>query len=501
MISLRKFLIPRQFESESESESESEMDFTGLSESSQASALLKSSRYRAAKEELLNAISEASSKVRQIRPSPATGELRERFLQAIREFNARRGRDLYFPFLGSGLGSGPYVELIDGSVKLDMITGIGINFFGHTHPEFVSEMADALSADVMQGNLEPGNEASELLENLLARVGEGCALKHGWLTSCGTMANEISLKIIRQKKFPATKVLAFRDCFSGRSTAMQEITDNPKYREGQPVYGEVEYLPFYDPKRGAAASVEETLKVMDEHLTRYPGRFAALMIELVQGEGGFNHAPREFYTRVFERAKRAGLAVWVDEVQTFGRTGEFFAYQTFGLEAYVDVVTVGKMLQACAVLYSTEYNPKPGLVAGTFSGSTVALRAARRTLELLEKEGFLGKEGRIQKLSQRFRERLTGLSETRCRGMIRDVRAIGGMVAFEPHSGTMEDVKSVLMKLFDLGVVAFYCGHGPYLIRMLPPLGAMSEDTVDQVCALIGEALQQTAPASSKGTA
>ena len=85
------------------------------------------------------------------------------------------------------------------------------------HPELIGEMIEGLGADVMQGNLEPGLEAKELLRALLSRVGAGSRLKHGWLTSCGTMANEIALKITRQKKAPATQILAFNDCFAGRS--------------------------------------------------------------------------------------------------------------------------------------------------------------------------------------------------------------------------------------------------------------------------------------------
>jgi 4-aminobutyrate aminotransferase-like enzyme len=467
----------------------------------QYSALLESSRFKAASRELLNSLIEESAKIRGIRPS-ANGEARAKFEATVLSFQKDRGRDLYYPFISSGLGCGPYVELIDGSVKLDMITGIGINFFGHAHPALIREVIEAAASDIMQGNLQPGVEAREVLRAILSRTGteQGCRIKHAWPTCSGTMANEIALKIIRQKKQPATKILAFEDCFAGRSTAMQEITDNPGYRQGQPVYGEAYHLPFYNPKVGMARSLELTLGQMKWLTDRYPGKFAALMLELVQGEGGFNHAPREFYIKVFEQARAAGLAIWADEIQTFGRTGELFAYQTFGLQEWVDVVTIGKMLQACMVLYTEEYNPKPGLVAGTFSGSTVALRTARRVLELLDEEKHLGPEGRTRKLSDRFRANLESLSVGACAGMIGEIRILGGMVAFQPFGGAMEEVKKVLMKLFDLGLVAFYCGHGPYLIRMLPPLGAMTEDDVDDTCRVIGEALIQTAgPMSATG--
>jgi 4-aminobutyrate aminotransferase-like enzyme len=346
----------------------------------------------------------------------------------------------------------------------------------------MGEMADAIASDPLQGNLQPGIEAREAIRAVLAAIGTKSRLKHGWLMCSGTMVNEVALKVIRQKKSPATRILAFKDCFAGRSTAMQEITDNPGYRQGQPVYGEVSYLSFYDPKLGLEASTARTLAEMREQVTRYPGKFAALMMEPIQGEGGFQSAPRDFYVRVFEEARKAGLFVWLDEIQTFGRTGELFAFQKLGLDEYVDVVTAGKMLQACMVLFTEELNPKPGLVAGTFSGSAVALRTARKTIELLTQGGYLGPDGRIEKLSAYFVHRLEGL------GLFKEIRAFGGMIEFVPHSSSLDDVKKVLFKLYDLGVVAFYCGHGPYLVRMLPPLGVMTEAQIDEAVRLIGEA-------------
>ncbi len=457
--------------------------------STQSSALTSSSQFRNAKAELLKAIAQASEKVRGVKPGPSSQEAREAFARSVQEFSKDRGRDLYYAFIGSGIGAGPFVELIDGSVKYDMITGIGINFFGHSHPELMAEVIDATPGDIMQGNLEPSVEMPEILRKILSLVGTGSRLNHAWLMCSGTMSNEVALKIIRQKKQPATKIMAFEDCFAGRSTAMQEITDNPGYRQGQPLYGEVSYLPFYNSKFTLERNLEITLGKLDADLKRYPGKYAALMIEPVQGEGGFNFGPREWYVKVFDVAKKAGLAIWADEIQTFGRTGELFAYQKFGLNEWIDVCTIGKMLQACMVLFTDEYNPKPGLVAGTFSGSTVALRTGRRTLELLTEGGFLGPEGRIEKLSARFAENLRKLSEGSCQGKLSEVRAIGGMIAFQPFGGTMDEIKKVLMKLFDKGVIAFYCGHGPYLVRMLPPLGVMSDADVDGVCKIIEEAL------------
>jgi acetylornithine/N-succinyldiaminopimelate aminotransferase len=456
---------------------------------SESKSLKNSAVYLDAKRKLLEVIEGSARELRSIRPS-SSSESREGYLKVIQNFQIQRGRDLYFPFLSSGMGSGPFVELEDGSVKLDLITAIGVNFFGHAHPKLMAEAIDALPANIWQGNLQPGTEAQRLIEALLARVGTKSNLKHAWLTTCGTMANEIALKIIRQKKAPATKVIAFKDCFAGRSTAMQEITDNESYRQGQPLYGEALYLPFYDTSVSLQENTTRTVSKLQEHIAQNPGKIAALMMELVQGEGGFGYGPREWYVSIFEVAKNAGLAIWLDEIQTFGRTGELFAYQKFDLDPYIDVVTIAKMLQASAVLFSDQYNPKPGLVAGTFSGPTSGLRAARRVLEILDEEKFLGPQGKISKMSERFVKNLENLKSSQSRGMIGEIRAIGGMIGFVPFDGKMEQVKAVLTHLFDLGVVAFYCGHGPYLIRLLPPLGAMTDAEIDLACLKMGEALK-----------
>ena len=464
----------------------------GAFSATEARQLLESPRFQEAKTALLAVIQDASAKLKGVRP-PKSAEQAIEYQKMIQDFVSDRGRDLYFPYVSSGLGSGALVELQDGSVKYDLISGIGINFFGHSHPELMSEMVNTLTADVMQGNLQPGHEARGLLRALLARVGSESRLKHGWLHCSGTMANETALKIIRQKKFPATRIFAFEDCFAGRSTAMAEITDSPGYRVGQPIYGEVNYLPFYSKARGLDSSVKAITSKIESEMTRYPNKYAGLMIELIQGEGGFNFAPREFYTQIFDFAKQRGLAIWADEIQTFGRTGELFAYQLFKLEQYMDVVTVGKMLHACAALYSDEYNPKPGLLAGTFTGSAVALRTGRRVLELLDEGKLLGENGRIAQLSKHFRTGLEKLAASTCRGHIGELHIIGGMVAFQPFSGTMEEVKAVLFKLYDLGLVAFYAGHSPYLIRMLPPFGVMKEPDIDAVLAILEKGLLEVA--------
>jgi acetylornithine/N-succinyldiaminopimelate aminotransferase len=200
-----------------------------------------------------------------------------------------------------------------------------------------------------------------------------------------------------------------------------------------------------------------------------------MCFELVQGEGGFHTAPREFFAALMERCQRAKIAVWVDEVQSFARTGELYAYRTLDLEEYVDVVTVGKILQGSAVLFSKTYNPEPGLVAGTYAGSTVGMAVGARIIERLETEGYLGPDGRVAVLGRRIAKRFESL-ERRLPHAVGPRSGVGAMQAFVPFDGSAEAAKAVLEATFEEGLVVLPTGTNPTKIRLLPPLNTTDEE-------------------------
>ncbi len=123
----------------------------------------------------------------------------------------------FFPYLGSGIGNGPFVELADGSVKLDLITGIGVHGFGHSHPLLVEAGIDAAIGDtIMQGNLQQNSNSYELVKLLVDTACQfGAGLNHCLLSTSGAMANENSLKMAFQKNYPANRVIAFLSLFRG----------------------------------------------------------------------------------------------------------------------------------------------------------------------------------------------------------------------------------------------------------------------------------------------
>jgi 4-aminobutyrate aminotransferase-like enzyme len=405
----------------------------------------------------------------------------------IEELGRLRGRPLIYPMIPSGRGSGPYVEMTDGSVKMDMICGIGVHLFGHGHPELIlSALKSALKATTMQGTLMPGREYAHVCRLLLKHASQvdhlgseaQAKLAGCWLSTCGTMANELALKVIRQKKFPAYKLISFKNAFAGRSSAMQELTDEPKYREGQPTFDQFAHIDFFSDRLTVEENISRCQSQIDNLLNKEPGKFCGIGFEPVQGEGGgFKSAPREWWIPILTHARSRGLAIWFDEVQTFGRTGELFAFQRLGLGEFVDVVSLAKPLQSGAILWTAEYAPRPGLIAGTFGGSTSGLAIGAKIIEMLVSGGYLGPEGKIQKLERFIRDDWERRkARIGAKYNFGKANIFGGMVAFEMLDGRPETIKKLLDRLFDNGVIGFSAGRDPVLLRLLPPVGILTEE-------------------------
>jgi 4-aminobutyrate aminotransferase-like enzyme len=250
------------------------------------------------------------------------------------------------------------------------------------------------------------------------------------------------------------------------------------------------YLPFYEPDD--PESPQRTLTVLRAVLDQQRESIAVAVFELVQGEAGFRVAPREFFVPLMETLKEQGVAVWVDEIQTFGRTGELFAFQRLDLAEYVDVVTVGKLLQNSAVLFRAEYQPDPALLSGTFAGSTVGLAVGRRIVEKLVQEDYLGPHGRIAALEQHARDSLARL-QTDLPGAVRAFGGIGAMWAVEPADASHEGVKALLQECYRNGLILYYAGagEGPYRVRMFLPGGVLTLDEFDEALDILRFSLKQ----------
>jgi 4-aminobutyrate aminotransferase-like enzyme len=452
---------------------------------------------------IVREVIDAQSALTQARPPRS--ELVEGFESYLQRVAQAKGKPALYPYVGSGLGNGPLVELADGSVKWDMINGIGVHMFGHSDPDMIATaLRAAISDTVMQGNLQFNVDSIEFCELLIKEAARGSRIAHCFPTNSGAMANESALKICYQKNAPASRVIAFDDCFMGRSVTMAQIGDSAAGRVGIPLNTQVDYVPFFDPEKGQE-STQRAVRLLQKYIERYPGQHACFIMELVQGEGGFNMAPREFFEPLMRICKENNIGVFIDEVQTFGRTPEMFCFQLLDLGKYVDVVTVGKMSQACGCLFTEEYNPKPGLLSGTFISGSVELQVGKRVLERLRDGGYYGPDGRIARLQTAFRQHARSFVEKHRNwfppiphpdgGLCSDgfFAGVGGLMRLTPFAGDKAKIIKTLHAMFAEGVIAFYCGHGPYHIRFLPPVGVMQPQQFREVFEIMEGAFAKTA--------
>ncbi len=421
--------------------------------------------------------------------NPAKSALQK---EAIQNLEKLRGRPLYYPYLSSGIGKGSLIELADGSVKYDMITGIGVHYMGHNHADILDANIDAALEDaVMQGNLQQNDKATLVSQKIISlATRKGSNLAHCFLSTSGAMANENGFKVMFQNKAPAKRMLAFHNCFAGRTLVTSQVTDNPAYREGMPETIDVDYIDFYQSEQHAE-SILRAVEQLKAHISAHKEDYAGMIFELVQGEGGFTPGNSEFFIELMRILKANKIPIMIDEIQTFGRNPEVFAFQYFGLDEYADIVSIGKMSQVCATLYTHAFNPKPGLLSQTFTSSTAAIYSAEVILTALETDGpngYRGVDGKIARLSDSMRSGLEALA-IKYPLIVFGPFGLGGMLAIEVFDASPKVTNAFCKYLFERGLMTFVTGKVRSKIRMLLPFGCLTQDDIEQVLQIIETSL------------
>lgn len=465
--------------------------------------LLHDERIHAAFNAIVEQVAEYSAQITDVRP--ANTDLAVDFEQMLKDAGKIKGRPLMYPSISSGIGNGALVEMADGSVKWDMLTGIGVHFLGHSNPKVIKAQLDAALLDTTKhGNLQTSYDAVTFGEKLIAHASKSSRLAHAFITTSGAMANESAIKVCYQKHAPASRVLAFENCFMGRSVTMAQIGDSAGGRQGVPLSTLVDYVPFWNKDRadsmgGATKFIDYTIERLEKYQSRYAGQISTFIFELVQGEGGFNVSNPDYLKALMEFCRAHRIAVWADEIQTFGRTEQMFAFEYYGLGDFIDVCTVGKMTQACATMYTEEYNPKPGLLSGTFTGATVDFTVGNVLLDELVSNGNYGPSGKFAQHHSEFCKQVDALVTkhpdwfTETPGVDGFTGGLGGMMRFTPFGGDKKKVMAACRAAYDEGVVCFYCGHGPFHVRMLPPMLVMKMEDWPRIFACVERALAKVA--------
>jgi 4-aminobutyrate aminotransferase len=422
-------------------------------------------------------------------------------LQALRESAVPRGVATMLPVFTDRAINAEMWD-VEGRRYIDFASGIAVLNTGHMHPKVIAGVQDQLAKFSHTCFQVTPYESYVRLADRLNRLAPGSTPKKTIFLSTGAEAVENAVKIARAyTKRPG--VIAFSGGFHGRTMMGMALTGKVvPYKTGfGPFPSEVFHLPFPVAYHGvsadmAIAALETVFKADIE-----PARVAAIIVEPVQGEGGFYIAPPEFLQRLRDICNQHGIVFVVDEIQTgFARTGKIFAIEHAGVEP--DLITMAKSLAGgfplSAVTGKAEIMdaPEPGGLGGTYAGSPIACAAAHAVLDVIEEERLCDRAVEIGRL---MTDELEALKRTNELGpVIGDVRALGAMVAMElieagdASKPAAAMTKELVKRCADNGVVILSCGTRGNVIRFLVPLTA-SDEIIREGLGIVGTQLKALA--------
>tara|TARA_R110000868_G_C10953636_1_gene767988 strand:+ start:81 stop:1415 length:1335 start_codon:yes stop_codon:yes gene_type:complete len=380
--------------------------------------------------------------------------------QISHELQSFRGCTTKLPTVYSGRGHGPFAEMLDGSVKFDLIGGIGPYLLGHSHPLQIKANLEAARGCILNStNFLPASISADV-SRLLINAAGGSPLVHCWFSGSGSMANDSAMRLMWHKRAPRKKLIAFKHSFAGRSLAMQSITSGETSTESLSLH----YIDFPNDE----VSGQRCLEQLNTLLVNQSDEYCCFYGELIQGEAGIHAPHQKSLVQLFEKLKSCNIPIWIDEVQTFARTKQLFSFQTFGVSKFIDICTIGKAFNLSAVLYSKDFAIPHGL-GGTFQGSVSSLLYAKSLLKLLSNGPFHGPSGRINSLEEKIRSAFEGLNSRF------NVRGIGTMWAITIDDGDELTTMRFLSHLFEQGIIAWKAGRQEYCIRLLFPITLLDE--------------------------
>jgi acetylornithine/LysW-gamma-L-lysine aminotransferase len=358
-------------------------------------------------------------------------------------------------------GKGALLYDKEGREYIDCVGGQGVANLGHAHPAIAAAIADQAQRLITCPEMFYNDRRAELQARL-------CQLTHMprvYLCNSGTEAIEAALKFARATT-QRTGIIAAMRAFHGRTFGALSATHNKKYREAfEPLVPGFRHIPYNN--------LEKLTEAVDENT-------AAVILEVVQGEGGVYPGTAEFLQGAQELCRQRGALLIIDEVQTgLGRTGKLFAYQHYDLQP--DFVCVAKSLAGGLPMGATLIGPRVGEFSvgwhgSTFGGNPLACAASLAALDVIEKEGL---PQRADKLGNIFRERLRQISSP----LVREVRGLGLMVGME----LKVKVAPYIQAMTEKGVLVLNAGMN--VLRFLPPL-VIEAEQLDKVAQTVEEVLE-----------
>jgi 4-aminobutyrate aminotransferase/(S)-3-amino-2-methylpropionate transaminase len=409
---------------------------------------------------------------------PTNSDLNQRRIDAI-----PRGVSVSHPMFVANARNAEITD-VEGQKYIDFGGGMAVLNTGQLHPKVkaaVVAQLELFSHTFFQ--ITPYESYVRLAERLnkLVPVQPPCKTL---LVTTGAEANENAIKIARAYT-GRSGVIAFSGAFHGRTLMCMGLTGRSSYKLGfGPMPPEIFHLPF--PNGYYGCDVAHSLAALDDLFRSdiEPARVAAIIIEPVQGEGGFHPAPTELLRSLRNICDQHGILLIADEVQSgFARTGKLFAMEHSGVK--VDLVTMAKSLAGgfplAAISGKAEIMdaPGPGGLGGTYAGSPIGCAAANAVLDVIEEEKLCE---RSEKIGAAMAARLERMRKNNALGsVIGEVRRLGSMLAVElvedgdPTKPDAELTKAVVARAAKYGLIVIACGVRANVVRFLVPLTASDE--------------------------
>ena len=388
---------------------------------------------------------------------------------------------------------------VEGKRYVDLAAGIAVVNTGHNHPKVVAAVEAQLerfSHTCFQ--VTPYDVYVELATRLNS-LAPGATPKKTLFLTTGAEAVENAVKIARRHT-GRSAVIAFSGAFHGRTMMSMALTGKVvPYKAGfGPFPAEVFHIPFPIDYHGV--STQDSLAALDTLFKAdvESSRVAAMIIEPVQGEGGFYPVPSGFLKKLRAICDQHGIVLIVDEIQTgFGRTGKLFAVEHADIEP--DLMTVAKSLAGgfplSGVVGKADImdSVEPGGLGGTYAGSPLGCAAGLAVLDVIDEEQLCDKANAIGAQIKDWAEKLQ--SDTRCIG---DIRITGAMCAIEivddndAESPNPDLTKAITAEAAERGVILLTCGVRGNVIRFLPPL-TIGEALMDEALEILGGVIRDLA--------
>ena len=399
--------------------------------------------------------------------------------------------------------SGATITDVDGRELIDFAGGIGVVNAGHCPPPVVKaiqeQAAKFLHVSFNVASYEPYIALCEKLNTLLPHGGPTKTL----LVSTGAEAVENAIKIARQ----ATKrqgVLCFTDAFHGRTLMAMTLTSKVGYKPDcgpfAPEVYRTQYPNFYRYGAGRTESdfVKAELHRLEEltHNTVAPENLAAIILEVVQGEGGFNVAPSAYLKGLRAFCDKHGILLIFDEIQSgFGRTGAWSAYEQFGVTPDLSTwaKSLGSGMPIAAVMGKAEVMDKagPSSIGGTYIGNPLSCAASLATLKYMEEIDINAKGNHVGKVIRTRFEKMK--AKHACIG---DVRGLGAMLAMEfvknndPHQPDADTCAALMTACAKRDLIVINAGTEKNIIRILCPL-VISDELLNKGLDIMEEELDK----------